>query len=129
MNGFGQKIPPTEYNPYLEAMRWQGFAQDFQAKLKTKELELEEFKKKFSDAVEKAQTVREIHCQCSRKHVVSFDILNQFIILAPKPDPLVEVLAEVDTGNGWDDEEDYARQIHKALDARGLEIREKNDDQ
>ena len=54
--------------------------------------------------------------------------LNKFIIPKPKPDPLVEVLAEVDTGNGWDDEEDYARQIYKALEARGLEIREKNDD-
>ena len=54
-------------------------------------------------------------------------VLDRFIIPAPKPDPLVEVLAEVDIGNGWDDEEDYARQIHKALEARGLEIREKND--
>jgi hypothetical protein len=50
---------------------------------------------------------------------------NRFIIPKPKPDPLVEVLAEVDTGNGWDDATDYARQIHKALAARGLEIREK----
>jgi hypothetical protein len=50
---------------------------------------------------------------------------DRFIIPKPKPDPLVEALAEVDTGNGWDDETDYARQIHKALAARGLEIREK----
>jgi hypothetical protein len=50
---------------------------------------------------------------------------DRFIIT--KPDPLVEVLAEVDTGNGWDDEEDYARQIHKALEARGLEIREQSE--
>jgi hypothetical protein len=44
---------------------------------------------------------------------------NRFII--PKPDPLVEVLAE----EGWYDATDYARQIHKALAARGWEIREK----
>ena len=51
---------------------------------------------------------------------------NRFIIPAAKPDPLVEVLHEVDTGNGWDDEADYARQVRAALEARGLEIRDKN---
>ena len=84
-------------------------------------------KREFSDTVEKAQTVREIHCQCSRKHVVSFDILNQFIIPAPKPDPLVEVLAEVaaDYLNDVSNEK-YTNAIRAALEARGLEIREKN---
>jgi hypothetical protein len=42
---------------------------------------------------------------------------------APKPDPLMEAIAEVDTGKGWEDGQDYARQIRAALDARGLEIR------
>ena len=53
---------------------------------------------------------------------------NRFIIPAPKPDPLVEVLREVDTGPEWDSPEDYCNKIRAALDARGLEIREKNDD-
>jgi hypothetical protein len=59
-------------------------------------------------------------------HNASGKLLERFIIV--KPDPLVEVISEVDRGNGWDDETDYARQIHKALEARGLEIREKNDE-
>ena len=121
MTSIGQKIPPTEYNPYLEAMRWQGFAQDFQAKLKTKELELQDFRQEVSDAVEKAQTVREIHCQCSRKHVVSFDILNQFIIPKPKPDPLVGACNALN----WDFS--VAEELRTILDALGFEIREKND--
>jgi hypothetical protein len=53
---------------------------------------------------------------------------NRFIIPAAKPDPLVEVLHEVDTGPEWDSPEDYCNKIRAALDARGLEIREKNDD-
>jgi hypothetical protein len=56
-------------------------------------------------------------------HNASGKLLERFII--SKPDPLAEVITEVDRGNGWDDETDYARQIHKALEARGLEIREK----
>ena len=50
-----------------------------------------------------------------------------FIIPKPKPDPLVEVLHEVDTGPEWDSPEDYCNKIRAALEARGLEIREKND--
>lgn len=81
-------------------------------------------KQEFSDAVEKAQTVREIHCQCSRKHVVSFDILNQFIIPKPKPDPLVEVMEKMGwyiAPNGPTDAENF----RAALDALGFEIRGK----
>ena len=53
------------------------------------------------------------------------DYLGHFIIPAPKPDPLVEVLHEVDTGPEWDSPEDYCNKIRAALEARGLEIREK----
>jgi len=52
---------------------------------------------------------------------------QRFIIHEPKPDPLVEVLHEVDTGPEWDSPEDYCNKIRAALEARGLEIREKND--
>ena len=84
--------------------------------------ELADFRQEVSDAVEKAQTVREIHCQCSRKHVVSFDILNQFIIPAPKPDPLVGACNALN----WDFS--VAEELRTILDALGFEIREKNDD-
>ena len=100
---------------------------DANAQLLATKQELADFRQEVSDAVEKAQTVREIHCQCSRKHVVSFDILNQFIILAPKPDPLVEVLEKMGwyiAPNGPTDAENF----RAALDALGFEIREKNDD-
>jgi hypothetical protein len=51
--------------------------------------------------------------------------LKDFIIPAPKPDPLEEVLQEIDHAAMWVDE--CAKEIRAALDARGLEIREKND--
>lgn len=49
--------------------------------------------------------------------------LGRFIIT--EPNPLVEVLHEVDTGPEWDSPEDYCNKIRAALEARGLEIREK----
>ena len=70
----------------------------------------EAFRQEVSDAVEQAQTKDwDIH-----------PVLWRFIIA--KPDPLVEVFKEVDTGNGWDDEHDYADQIRKAIQARGGKI-------
>lgn len=47
--------------------------------------------------------------------------LNHFIIPAPKPDPLVEAMADC----GVDRFESWADQLRAALDARGFEIREK----
>lgn len=52
---------------------------------------------------------------------------NRFIIPAPKPDPLVAAVHEVDTGPAWDSPEDYCNKIRAALEARGFEIREKHD--
>ena len=49
----------------------------------------------------------------------------RFIIPKPKPDPLVEVVK----GVTWYDNEITAKEIRAALEARGLEIRSKNDDQ
>ena len=52
------------------------------------------------------------------------DILSCFIIPAPKPDPLVEVVKEVT----WYDYEITVKELRAALEARGLERRSKNDD-
>ena len=49
---------------------------------------------------------------------------NRFIIPKPKPDPLVEVVKEVT----WYDYEITVKELRAALEARGLEIRSKNDD-
>lgn len=56
--------------------------------------------------------------------------LIKFIIPKPKPDPLVEIFDEcfnqnVLEGETWS--EAMARKTRAAMDARGLEIREKND--
>jgi len=59
-------------------------------------------------------------------HNASGEPLERFIILAPKADPLVEVIAECDDGT-WETKAEYAEKFRAALAARGLEIREKND--
>lgn len=55
------------------------------------------------------------------------DALRDFIIPAPKPDPLIEVLRSVG-GDDRDycDYDIYVKEIRAALEARGLEIREKD---
>ena len=74
--------------------------------------ELADYKQKVSDAVEDFLMNRP----------TSFE---QFIIPKPKPDPLVDIMERLD--GEWTPEE-YAKEILAALEARGLEIREKNDD-
>ena len=76
--------------------------------------ELADFKQKVSDAVE--NLLGEYSHSFLREH------LHQFIIPA-KPDPLEEVLQEIDHAAMWVDE--CAKEIRAALEARGLEIREK----
>ena len=72
----------------------------------------EAFKQEVSDAVEAV---------LDRYYVLNIeDMLSHLII--PKPDPLVEVLK--DFGGFMPDAEDF----RAALEARGLEIRSKNDD-
>jgi hypothetical protein len=76
----------------------------------------EAFKQEVSDA-----------CRILAKfHAMPFDaykILDRFIIPKPQPDPLVEALKELAWDEGTVDE--YAGHIRAALEARGLEIREK----
>jgi hypothetical protein len=55
------------------------------------------------------------------------DALREFIIPKPKPDPLVEALIDF----GWSDALEASKDaelLNAALEARGLEIRSKNDD-
>jgi hypothetical protein len=47
------------------------------------------------------------------------------IIPKPKPDPLVEIIGEIDDGTWGETKAEYAAKLRAALEARGLEIREK----
>jgi hypothetical protein len=80
----------------------------------------EAFKQEVSDAVE---AVRYFGISTALYQFDAF--MNRFIIPKPKPDPLVAVVYEVDNGPAWDSPEDYCNKIRAALEARGLEIREK----
>jgi hypothetical protein len=72
----------------------------------------EAFKQEVSDAVEYALATPD-----------AVD-LRRFIMPKPKPDPLVDVLAQVDFVP-WKELSKHADDFRAALEARGLEIREK----
>ena len=73
----------------------------------------EAFKQEVSDIVE---------ASFNSISVDDWEKLKALIIPKPKPDPLVELMKDLD----WSDK--YAHPIRAALEARGLEIRKKNDD-
>jgi len=82
------------------------------------EQKLHDFQQEVSDAVEKVIE------SCA---VTSWGaaMLDPLIIPKPKPDPLVEVLDALKDGRAGPTTESYAACLRAALDARGLEIREK----
>jgi len=51
--------------------------------------------------------------------------ISQFIIPKPKPDPLVEVLLDMELSHDQEQGQHDARYLRAKLEARGLEIREK----
>ena len=55
----------------------------------------------------------------------AWEKLKTLIIPKPKPDPLVEALVQVDFVP-WKELSEHADDLRAALDARGLEIREKD---
>jgi hypothetical protein len=74
--------------------------------------ELSDYKQKVSDALLEYY---------GGYHNASGEPLERFIIPAPKPDPLVEAMLQIGVTPN-------AAALRAALEARGLEIREKNDD-
>ena len=82
--------------------------------------EFNDFRQEVSDAVEEAFGDDGVHPSIEEP-------LVRFIIPQPKPDPLVEIIGELDDGAWGETKAEYADRIRAALDARGLEIREKND--
>jgi hypothetical protein len=80
------------------------------------EQKLHDFRQEVSDAVETYFK--------QENYLGKFnDTLGRFIIPAPKPDPLVEVMEKL----GWYNAPTDADDLRAALDALGYEIREKND--
>ena len=77
----------------------------------------EAFRQEVSDAL--YDYFGDEHVECNGR------LSRFFIIPAPKPDPLVEVLEEISGEGGFDNYDHYAHNIRAALDALGLEIREK----
>ena len=61
---------------------------------------------------------------CHDRLVSLLDFLNP----KPKPDPLVDVLLEIQISSDLQESQHDAIEIRKALDKLGFEIREKNDD-
>ena len=80
----------------------------------------EAFRQEVSDAVE-LSIDRSGHDGLRAGHINEY--LGRFIIT--KPDPLVEVLTEISGEGGFDNFDHYAHRLRAALEARGLEIREK----
>jgi hypothetical protein len=75
------------------------------------------FKQEVSDAVGDTLSMLETHCDAEGFVFASSQLLR-FIISKPKPDPLTQLVNELDW---WE----YTDKIRAALEARGLEIREK----
>ena len=75
----------------------------------------EAFRQEVSDVVEQALSFGDVE-SLRRKGV-----LSRFIIPKPKPDPLVDAMAEL----AYIEPKLSADKLRAALDARGLEIREK----
>lgn len=78
----------------------------------------EDFKQKVSDAV-----------TCYFAGLDLNTSLHRFIIPAPKPDPLVDVLLDMELSSDLEEGQHDAKYLRAKLDALGFEIREKNDDQ
>jgi DNA-nicking Smr family endonuclease len=80
--------------------------------------EYSDFRQLVSDVVEQADLL-DLHGTEG-----AYKKLHRFIIPAPKPDPLVEVIEKC-AGRTYPTTEDAAKEFRAALDARGLEIKEK----
>ncbi len=86
----------------------------------------EAFRQEVSDAVELAND-RVKSLAGNTAFIVNH--MQCFIIPAPKPDPLVDVLLEMDLSSDPEEGQHDAKWLRIKLDALGFEIREKNDDQ
>ena len=85
----------------------------------------EAFRQEVSDVAQEATEIIE-HWSGDR---AGAKCLQDFIIPKPEPDPLVDVLLEMDLSSDLEEGQHDAKWLRIKLDALGFEIREKNDDQ
>jgi hypothetical protein len=76
----------------------------------------EAFKQEVSDAVE---------AYLNPNNRIYSHSLNRFIIPKPKPDPLVNILLDMELSSDQEQGQHDAKYLRAKLEARGLEIREK----
>ena len=90
------------------------------------EQKLSAFKQEVSDKVEKAVELIENWVGASKEiGRDSADFLRCFIIPKPKPDPLVDILLDMELSSDQEQGQHDAKYLRAKLEARGLEIREK----
>ena len=85
-----------------------------------------DFKKKVSDALVTYANVDGASSLDGQK--AWRDLVDFIIIPKPKPDPLVEVLMEMELSSDPEEGQHDAKWLRIKLDALGFEIREKNDE-
>ena len=109
------------------------FIRSIQLHEKTKK-ELQGVKQELADFRQEVSDVASVCAQhfCKNSWTVGdrqdhIDMLTQFIIPKPKPDPLVDVLLEMDLSSDPEEGQHDAKWLRIKLDALGFEIREKND--
>ena len=124
-------LKPTDFFP-IHTPENSAFIRSIQLHEKTKQ-ELQDTKQELSDFRQEVSDVASVCAQhfCENSWTVGdrqdhVDMLSRFIIPAPKPDPLVDVFCK----GLWSEAglSISTKEIRAALEARGLEIREKNDD-
>jgi DNA-nicking Smr family endonuclease len=104
---------------YTKASDCHAAADMLEQYLATKQ-EYSDFRQLVSDVVEQADLL-DLHGTEG-----AYKKLHRFIIPAPKPDPLVEVIEKC-AGRTYPTTEDAAKEFRAALEARGLEIKEKGE--
>lgn len=110
------------------------FIRSIQLHEKTKQ-QLEATQQEFDDFKQKVSDIASVCAQhfCENSWTVGdrqdhIDMLTQFIIPAPKPDPLLAALLELELSSDLQEGQHDAKWIRNKLDELGFEIREKNDD-
>lgn len=97
----------------------------FRQTAESAERELHATKQEFSDFRQRVSD--DVNACLQRNPTMDHTGVARYIIPAPKPDPLVDVLLEMELSSDLEEGQHDAKYLRAKLDARGFEIREKND--